>query len=144
MRASTEQVRSIRYGAAEVLGGTPQIEEWEIAAMHRDHPSHAGACVRVTWMQIDPDRIERGLEAYRMSLPQLERFEGFCSASVLADRASGRLVGSATYDSREALERTRARAETVRTEGVEQAGSRVVEVDEFELAIAHLRVPETV
>jgi hypothetical protein len=110
--------------------------------MHRDHPSHGGACVRVTWTQTEPDQIDRGLDAYQWSLPQIERFEGYCSTSILIDRASGRLVASATYDSRDALERTREPAAAVRTGGVEQAGSRVLDVHEFELAIAHLRVPE--
>jgi hypothetical protein len=142
MRASAERAERARDRAEQVFGGSLQYEEWEIAAMHRDHPSHDGACVRVTWMQIQPDQIERGLEAYRMSLPELEHFEGFCSTSVLVDRATGRLAASATYESRDALARTRERADTVRTRGVEQAGSRVLDVNEFELAVAHLRVPE--
>jgi heme-degrading monooxygenase HmoA len=144
MRASADQVQPIRDRAAEIFGGTSQVEEWEIAAMHRDHPSHGGACVRVTWTQTEPDQIDRWLDAYQWSMPQIERLEGYCSTSILIDRASGRLVASATYDSRDALERSRERAAAVRTGGVEQARSRVLDVHEFELAIAHLRVPELV
>jgi hypothetical protein len=142
MRASAEQVQPIRDRAAEIFGGTVQVEEWEIAAMHRDHPSHGGACVRVTWTQTEPDQIDRWLDAYQWSMPQIERLEGYCSTSILIDRSSGRLVASATYDSQDALQRSREPAAAVRMGGVQQAGSRVLDVHEFELAVAHLRVPE--
>ena len=142
MRASTEQVQPIRDRAADIFGGTPEVEEWEIAAMHREHPSHDGACVRVTRIQIEPDQVDQSIEAYRMALPEWERLEGFCSTSFLVDRASAVTVSSATFDSRAALEHTRQRADTVRSQYAERTGARVLDVDEFELAVAHLRVPE--
>ncbi len=37
MRASEESIRPIRDRAAELFGGSAQVEEWEIAGMHRDH-----------------------------------------------------------------------------------------------------------
>ena len=46
MRASEESVRPIRDEAAELFGGSAQVQEWEIAAMHREHRSSEGACVR--------------------------------------------------------------------------------------------------
>ena len=142
MRASAAQVQPIRDQAAQRFGGNAQVEEWEIAIMHRDHPSHDGACVRVTRIQIEPDQVDRSIEAYRLALPEWERFEGFCSTSFLVDRPSGVTVSSATYDSRDALERTRERADAVRSTFCDRTGARALDVSEFELAIAHLRVPE--
>ena len=43
MRASEEAIRPIRDRAAELLGGSRQVEEWEIAAMHREHRASEGA-----------------------------------------------------------------------------------------------------
>src|SRR5882757_1059439 len=108
MRASAEAVRPIRDRVAEILGGSPTVEEWEIAALHRDHQSRDRACVRATWVKIDPDQIDRGIDFYKATiLPALEEFEGFCSASLLVDRASGRGVSLATYDSVEAMDRNK-------------------------------------
>jgi hypothetical protein len=61
-----------------------------------------------------------------ISLQAMEGVDGFCSASLMVDRDSGRAVSSVTFDSLEAQP---------------EAGS-LGDVCEFELALAHLRVPE--
>ena len=75
-------------------------------------------------------------------LPALEELEGCCSASLLVDRASGRAVSSAAYDSVEAMERNRDQLDKLRASASQEANAQVLEEREFELAIAHLRVPE--
>jgi hypothetical protein len=144
MRASDEQLRPLRSRAAELMGGgEPQVEEWEIAVLHRDHTSQPGACVRCTWVRFDPQQADRTLDTYKMAvLPRLEQFDGFCSASLLINRQSGLAVGAVSFDSREAMERTRDQSATVRERAVQEMSAEVVEVAEFELALAHLRVPE--
>ena len=143
MRASQEQVRPIRDRAAELFGGNAQVNEWEIAVLHRNHQSQQGACVRATWIEGEPAQMDRAIEVFRTtSLPAIEQLEGFCSASLMVDRRSGRAVSSVTYDSHEAMERNREQAGTVRTAGAKQAGANILDVGEFELAVAHLRVPE--
>jgi hypothetical protein len=42
MRASDEQLRPIRDRGRDILGGTMQVDEWEIAVMHRTH--HGECC----------------------------------------------------------------------------------------------------
>ncbi len=87
--------------------------------------------------------MDRAIDVFRMSsLPAIEELEGFCSASLMVDRSSGRAVSSVTYDSHEAMERNREQAGTVRAAGAQEAGANVLDVGEFELAVAHLRVPE--
>jgi heme-degrading monooxygenase HmoA len=143
MRASEEQLRPIRGRAAEILGGSPQVDEWEIAVLHRDHRSRAGASVRATWTQVEPAQLDRAIDVFKLtSMPAIEELEGFCSASLMVNRASGRAVASVTYDSPEAVERNRDQAATVRTAAAQEAGLEVLDVCEFELAVAHLRVPE--
>jgi hypothetical protein len=143
MTASAEQVQPIRQRASEILGGRPQVDEWEIAVMHRDHTSGPGACVRATWVRMPPDQIDRVVDMVRMGLlPAVQEFDGFCSASLLVDRTEGYAVSSITFDSHEAMERSRAQSEELRERGSREAGFEVVEVGEFELALAHLRVPE--
>jgi heme-degrading monooxygenase HmoA len=145
MRASAERVTPIRDRAAEMFGGTANIEEWEIAALHRDHHSPDGAAVLATWVKVPPDQADLGIEYYKSSvLPQLEALDGFCSASLLVDRASGRAVSSTTFDSLDAMERNRDQITALKATSMPEA--RAEELDEcgFELALAHLRVPELV
>jgi quinol monooxygenase YgiN len=143
MHASEEQLRPVRERAAEMLGGRPQIDEWEIAVLHRDHTSAPGACVRATWIQLEPQQADRIVDVYRMGLlPEIQEFDGFCSASLMVDRTSGYAVSSVTFDSREAMMRTRNLAAVLRERGAREASGEIVEVGEFELALAHLRVPE--
>jgi heme-degrading monooxygenase HmoA len=144
MRATDEELRPLRERIAETMGGgSPKVEEWEIAVLHRDHRSGEGACVRATWVKIDPENMDRSIDVYKLaSLPRMEDLAGFCSASLLVDRASGRAVSSVTYDSQEAMDSNREAAASMRSATTKEAGAEVLDVCEFELAIAHLRVPE--
>jgi hypothetical protein len=143
MRANAEQVRPIRDSAVQVFGGPATIDEWEIAVLHRDHRSGEGACVRATWIKMRPDQFEQAVDFYKTSvLPAIEELEGFCSASLMVDRASGRAVSSATFDSVDAMDRNRDKARSIRTERLRDLGAEQLDVCEFELALAHLRVPE--
>ncbi|BBX74453.1 hypothetical protein H7H78_09010 [Mycobacterium shinjukuense] len=143
MRSSAESVRPVRDRAAEIFGGSVAVEEWEIAVLHRDHRSSEGARVRATWVKVAPDQIDRGIDFYRTTiLPALEELDGFCSASLLIDRASGRGVAAATFDSADAMERNRDRLDQIRATGSQEVAAEVLDECDFELAIAHLRVPE--
>jgi hypothetical protein len=144
MRASEEAIRPVRERAAELFGGgKPEVQEWEIAVLHRDHTSGPGACARATWVRFEPSKADRVLDIYKMAvLPRVQEFDGFCSASLLLDRQNGLAVGTVGFDSLSGLERSREQAQRTRTEATREMGAEVVEVGEFELAIAHLRVPE--
>jgi hypothetical protein len=146
MRASEEQLRPLRSRGAEMMGGgQPQAEEWEIAVLHRDHTSQQGACVRATWVRMDPQQLDRGVDVFKNSaLPAIEGYDGFCSASLLVNRENGGAVVSVSFDSRDAMDRSRERAQQVREQTTREMNAEVVEVGEFELALAHLRVPELV
>jgi heme-degrading monooxygenase HmoA len=145
MHASAERVRPVRDQAAEAFGGSPTVDEWEIAVLHRDHRSSPGAGVRTTWLKVRPDQFDRAIQFYRESvLPAIEQLEGFCSASLMLDRASWRAVSSSTFDSLEAMERNGDAARSLRTARLRDLGTDQYDVGEFELALAHLRVPELV
>ena len=143
MRASADQVTPIRDRAAEMFGGSAETNEWEIAALHRDHHAPDGAGVRATWVKVPQDQMDSGIEYFKSSvLPQLEDLDGFCSASLLVDRASGRGVSSVTFDSLDAMDRNRDQATALKIASIREAGVEELDEREFELALAHLRVPE--
>ena len=65
-------------------------------------------------------------------------------AACCVDRASGRGVASATFDSVEAMERNKDQLDRIRATGSQEARAEVLDECDFELAFAHLRVPEMV
>lgn len=145
MAASDTIVGRYREQIGRVLGGMTRVENWEVAVMHRDHDSDMGACCRVTWMRLNHSDIKRNLELYRdQILPAVEELEGFCSASLLINRETGRACSTTTFDSSAAMEASRERSWAIREAGVRDAGVDVIDVEEFELALAHLHLPELV
>jgi quinol monooxygenase YgiN len=145
MRASREDVRSAAERTAELLGGTPELQEWEIAAMHRVLDAPAGARARVTWLRTEPDAVQRAVDAVRLSLmPKLDDLPGFCSVSIMVRRAEGLTVAAISYDSAAHLEQAAEGAREFREEFAPAMGIEIVDTAEFDVAIAHLRVPETI
>ena len=145
MQASAQAVQPMRDRLAELMGGTPTIEEWEIAVLHRRRPSEAGAWCRVSWIQQDPAGQDAAVELYRTRvLDGLDQIEGFCSASLMLDRDSGRAVSSVTYDGRASLDASREAGGRLRSAVLAELSAELLDVVELELVLAHLRVPETV
>lgn len=146
LSASRERVRSLRERAVDTMGGAkPEVQEWEIAVLHREHRAGDGAFARVTWLEVAPERIDDQLATFRsVVLPRLQELSGFCSASVMVDRQRGLGASAVTYDSREALEATREISSRLRNEATSRTGARILDIAELELVLAHLRVPETV
>jgi quinol monooxygenase YgiN len=143
MRATGDQVASYRTRAGELLGGSPEVQEWEVAVMHRDHATAMGACCRITWAR--PRDMDRMLDAWRHQLlPQIEGTDGFCSASMFVDRAQGITCATITFDSHAALDASRELGEQRRAAAAKDVGIEFLDVMEFDLELAHLRVPELV
>jgi heme-degrading monooxygenase HmoA len=137
MSASNEQLRPVRDRGREILGGSMQVDDWEIAVMHR---THHGECCRVSWLQGDLDAMT---ETFRAGiLADLEQTPGFCSASLLVNRAAGLGSASTVWETRAAMEASRSSADDMRSRTASAAGGKIVNVHEFDLAYAHLHVPE--
>ena len=144
MRASAEAVKESRSRAAEVLrADAVDIAEWEIAILHRKEQAGDDAWVRVIWTDAEPDRMGDIVDAFRMSLlPRMDELPGFCSVSLMVDRGMGKAVTAVTYDDRDALDRSRDPGQAMRDEFTRAMDSEITEIAEFDLVIAHLRVPE--
>jgi hypothetical protein len=141
--SSKEAMAPYRSKAAEMLDGKVSIADWEVALMHRDHDAFDLAACRITWART-PD-IDGLLERYRsMMLPVISEAMGFCSASMFVDRELGTVCGTTTFDSRATMEASRARAEANRGRARDVADVVFTDVREFDLVLAHLRVPELV
>ena len=145
MRATGGQVSSLRNRGAEIMSGEAEVREWEIAVMHREHEAREGSWCRVTWLKCPPEDVESTLDFFRDTvMTRLEEVDGFCSASMLIDRATGECCGTARFESREDLEATREMAQGMRDKRSLESAVEFGDIEECELVIAHLRVPELV
>lgn len=137
MTASADQLRPMRDRGRDILGGSMQADEWEIAVMHRNHH---GECCRVSWLEGD---LEAMTATFRVGiLPMLEEMPGFCSASLLLNPSSGLGCATTAWESQAAMEASRQAADDMRTRAAADASGQIVDVHEFDLAYAHLHVPE--
>lgn len=137
MRGSDEQIRPLRDRGGRILGGSPHVDEWEVAVMHRNQ--HAECC-RVSWLTGD---LEAMTETFRVGiLPELDNTAGFCSASLLVNRSTGMGCGTTAWETRAAMEASRSSADDMRSRIASDASGEIVDVHEFDLAYAHLHVPE--
>ena len=142
MHASAELILPQHKRAAEILGGSPIDNLWQIAVMRRDHRSGPGACVRATWLKARPELFESAIDFYRRAmLPAIEDFDGYCSASLMVDPTAARAVSSVTYDSLAKMEQSADVTGSLQTAMLHDLGLDQADVGEFELALAHLRVP---
>ena len=141
MRASAEAVLPLRRRVAEILGERMTVAEWAIALLHRIHDSGDVACVRCSWLHAEADRIDGCIDMVRASMSDLNVVEGFCGASLFVNRDAGMAVISTSWRDTSALEATREGAR-MRQQTARDAGLDILYVAEFELVMAHLRVPE--
>jgi heme-degrading monooxygenase HmoA len=145
MHASEQGVRASRERAAQIFGEMPTVAEWEIAVMHRMHETGDGARTRVLWGHTEPGHMDDMLSSFRMSImPKMEELPGFASCNMMVNRASGHTALAVTYDSADTMRQANDRAMALRREESATMGMEIDEVAEFDLVLAHLRVPETV
>jgi hypothetical protein len=145
MRATAERLRPVRNRFALALGGQDaDVREWEVAVVHRERPAGDGAGTQVTWARVQPNHLDDLLEAYRTNLlPRLQELPGFCAVSLLVDRRNGRTVSVTAFSDRQAAGLARKEARLLRDQFALAMGARIVDVAEMDLALAHLRIPES-
>jgi heme-degrading monooxygenase HmoA len=145
LRASAPLVAPARDRAQRLFGSRPEVRTWEIGVLHRRSGVADGACARVTWTRVLPEQMDEHRELFGGHLlPQVEQLPGFESASMLMDRRTGHVAIAVVYESAEALAHNREAAMALRTEALRRLPTELLDVAEFEVALAHLRVPETV
>jgi quinol monooxygenase YgiN len=145
MHNSESGMHDMRMRYAQMMGSQPEVQEWEIGVLHRKHTAPEGACCRVIWSRGDPATADNVLETFRMTmLPKMEDLPGFCSVSLLVNRETGVATTATVYESRDSMNRATEMAKPMREEFTRQMGGEITEVAEFDLVLAHLRVPETV
>ena len=140
---SEEQVHRLRAQIGDRLGGAPEVDQWEIALLHRDHWSQEGARVRATWVKTA--EIDNLVDFTKnITLPTLDGVPGFCSASLMINRGTGTGVVAVSFDTAAAEENSRETARDLREKFVDETREQILDVEQFDLVVAHLHAPELV
>jgi quinol monooxygenase YgiN len=147
LRTAAEDAARLRRRVRERIGaGRVEVQEWEIAVLHREHTTgSARTFARVTWVQVDAGRLDELAEYHRTTLvPRIRAVPGALGLSLLVDRDTGTAVRTVSFATRSDLESTRVRASAHPAESAAAVDVDVLDVAEMEVVLAHLRVPETV
>ena len=100
---------------------------------------------RRTVTKASPDRVDTAIKVIQdQIIPAAQKLPGFMGGYWLADRATGDGLGFTFFDTKEALEASRAAVDQIRTDAAREIGADVVSVDHFEvLANTGEKVHET-
>jgi quinol monooxygenase YgiN len=147
MHRSAEAIRPLREAALRTVHAMPsdtEIAEWQVGVLNRVRPTPEHAACRVVRTKGPIGQEERIIEGFlTLIVPRIEDLAGVCSVSLLIDRHTGRGAIVAVYEDRQAMTRSKGQAEAMRQEFAEHLYMHVTDVAEFDVALAHLRVPET-
>ena len=92
---------------------------------------------RVTMAEAPTDRVDdAGRYMHEQVLPQARQLEGFKGLIALGDRANGRLMSVAFYESEEALRASEEAVSRIRGEMTENMGPTVTNVGEYEVFVS--------
>jgi len=148
MHRSAEAVSGIRETAISTVHGVAgeiQVAEWQIGVLHRVRGVPADAAARVITARGPLGQADRVIDGFRsIIVPRAGGLAGFCSISLFVDRETGHYASASVYQDRQTLHSAKGQAQAMREEFTEHMGLHVTDVSEYDVALAHLRVPETV
>jgi quinol monooxygenase YgiN len=148
MQRSAEAIGGIRDTLVRTLEGAvdeAEVAEWEVGVLHRALGTPAHAACRVIYTKAPLGAADRIIEGFRTNIvPRIDDLAGFCSVSLFVNRENGRCVITSVYEDRQTMNRAKGQAQAMREEFTLHMGMHITEVAEFDVALAQLRVPETV
>ena len=120
--------------------GTVTVEDYRVPIFELEGPMPGGAGAQLTRMDVEPSKIEDAVEVFGdTAVPLLAETEGFCSAVLLVDHASGRSVSQAVWRDAHALAASRSTAAAVRVDAVATTDCVIRAVEEFSLVFSSAR-----
>ncbi len=148
MHDSAEAIRSLRETAIRTVHGLEsetEVVEWAVGVLHRVREAPDRAACRVILTKGPLGETDRIIDGFRANIvPRIDDLAGFCSVSLFVSRETGRGAITSVYEDRQTMNRAKGQAQAMREEFTEHMGVHITEVAEFDVALAHLRVPETV
>jgi heme-degrading monooxygenase HmoA len=92
---------------------------------------------RVSTLQLDADRIDDTVKQLEdEDLPKIQELDGFKGFTLLVDRASGKLIGTTYWESKEQMDAADAAGTEARERAAKAGGaSGAPQVERFEVAV---------
>ncbi len=87
---------------------------------------------RATTYRGSPEHVQEAIVHYEEGIPSIREIAGNRGALLLVDRSAGKGVGVTLWESEEAMQASRKRADEVRQQAQEPGGDPV---DEYEVAV---------
>lgn len=145
MHASDPTIAPLRAEAAQMLGGTPDVQEWEVAALRHTGEPQLGTWVSVACLETDPKNVDRVVDTFRDAvLPTTAELPGCRGAMLLVDRDEGRLASAVAFDDYPTLHSARKHGAPVH----DLSGARVLvtpdHVTDYQLEIRDISLPSSI
>lgn len=139
-RVSSESAMGkAREEAAQVVGGSLTLENFEQVAAEVVRPISVGCALFVTRVSMDPEKVDGNVAFFQSDvLPVFKSQPGFCGLRNMMDRASGTGVVGSVWESQEALDAFAA-MQPERRKVAESRGVRFGEQETRTILFADLR-----
>ena len=94
---------------------------------------------RASTFSTPADRAQEGIQMYEQALSQFRSIPGNKGAMLLVERGGGGMqaqaIGITLWETEDAMQQSRQRADEMRQQSASQAGSTIERVQEFEVAV---------
>jgi heme-degrading monooxygenase HmoA len=139
MQASEETGATLRAGAVE--GGIKfgEIDRFEMVIQERTAPAKANTFVRVNDLQGSPGKVDDVVHLVREALPVLRAQRGFRALLMGANRQTGRMVVSSSWETAADREASDAAMQERRRQAGQLAGDENVKVELYETVFAEVK-----
>ncbi len=90
---------------------------------------------RVARYRIPEDKLEEGIEAFRVAAGELSQLEGTTGGYLLVDRDNCTAITVTYWENRVAMESSEVRASRLRSAAISEVGGEIQAVDRCEVAL---------
>ncbi len=90
---------------------------------------------RASTLQGAPDQADEAIGSYENALATFRNIDGNRGAFLLIERSSGKGIGVTLWESKEAMQASRQRADELRQQDASSTGASIVSVEEYEVAV---------
>jgi len=145
-QAMKESRGNIRPEAQRIMASTGgsivEENDCQVAVMERFQPPKANVWVRLTTIEGDPSKIDKGIADYKSSVvPTVQKQRGARAAILLVDRQAGKSFSGTLWDTEKDLQNSEAAVSGLRKEIADKVGAKGPRVEAFEIAFTEILTP---
>jgi heme-degrading monooxygenase HmoA len=145
-QAMKESRDQIRPEALRIMASTGdsivEENECEVAVMERFQPPKANVWVRLTTIEGDPSKIDKGIADYKSAVvPTVQKQAGARAAILLVDRKAGKSFSGTLWETERDLQNSEAAVSGLRKELADKVGDKGPRVEAFEIAFTEILTP---